>query len=143
MHCAELANTTLISKTNEYGSKATSDGKTFKDTAPSPKFSSRSTPSSQKVGPYDLSCIWENLSKKSLSTHSLDIMLVSWRKRTSKQCHTYIKKWTEFCSNRGIRYQEASLGVDIEFLASMYKSGIGYSAINTARSALSTVMVNM
>ena len=55
MRCAELANTTLVYKTNENGGKSTSDGKTFKNTAPSPKFSRRGTPSSQKVGPYDLS----------------------------------------------------------------------------------------
>ena len=93
--CAELANTT-----NGNGSKTTSDGKTFKDTSSSHTFSRRGTPSSQKVGPYDLSCIRENVTKKSLSTDSQDIILASWRKGTSKEYHTYIKKWTEFCSNR-------------------------------------------
>ena len=82
MRCEELANTILVSKTNENGSKTTSDGKTFKDTALPPKFSRRGTPSSQKVGPYDLSCIWENLTKRSLSTDSQDIILASWRKGT-------------------------------------------------------------
>ena len=53
--------------------------------------------SSQKVGPYDLYCIRENLTKKSLFTDSQDIILASWKKGTSKQYHTYIKKWTEFC----------------------------------------------
>ena len=143
MCCAELANTTLVSKTNENGSKTTSDGKTFEDASPSPKFSRRGTPPSQKIGPYDLSCIRENLTKKSLSTDSQDIILASWRKGTSKQYHTYIKKRTEFCSSRGIHYQEASIEVGIEFLTSLYKSGIEYSAINTARSALLIIMLEI
>ena len=63
MCCAQLTNTALVSKPNENGSKTTSNGKTFEDASPSPKFSRRGTPSSQKVGPYDLSCIRENLPK--------------------------------------------------------------------------------
>ena len=143
MCCAELANTNLVSKTNENGIKTTSGGKTFKGTAPFPKFSRRGTLSSQKVGPYGLSCTRETLTKKSLSADSQNIILASWRKRTSKQYHTCIKKWTEFCSGRGIHYQGASIEVGIKFLTSLYKSGIGYSAKNTAWSALSAIMVEI
>ena len=92
MCCAELANTTLVSKTIENGSKTTSDGKTSKDTSPSLKFSRRVTHSSQKVGSYDLSCIQESLIKKSLSTDSQDIILASFIEERNLKTVPYLNQ---------------------------------------------------
>lgn len=45
-----------------------------------------------------------------------------------------------FCSSRGINPISASLKDGLEFLHDRYENGLSYSAINTARSALSTII---
>ena len=45
-----------------------------------------------------------------------------------------------FCTSRNINKFNASIENGIDFLASLYEKGLGYSAINTARSALSSVL---
>ena len=45
-----------------------------------------------------------------------------------------------FCSSRSINPNSASLGDGLEFLHDQYENGLSYSAINTARSALSTII---
>ena len=50
----------------------------------------------------------------------------------------YIKKWTKFCAERQAD-QFLPLVVDVlDFLTELYEKGLTYSAINTARSALSS-----
>ena len=45
-----------------------------------------------------------------------------------------------FCQDNGINIERASIQHGLEFLTFLYKQGLGYSAINTARSALSAVI---
>ena len=45
-----------------------------------------------------------------------------------------------FCRSRGINPISASLENGLEFLHQQYENGLSYSGINTARSALSTVI---
>ena len=66
--------------------------------------------------------------------------MASWRSGTGKQYHSYLERWEKFCSQNAIVENEASVENGIEFLASLYKDGLGYSAINTARSALSSAL---
>jgi len=56
-----------------------------------------------------------------------------------KQYATYLQKWQYYCSSRDIDSLHPSVEDGINFLAELYDAGIGYSAINTARSALSSV----
>ena len=48
-------------------------------------------------------------------------------------------KWEQYCSERKINPFSATIEHGINFLAELYQTGIGYSALNTARCALSTV----
>ena len=66
--------------------------------------------------------------------------MASWRASTGKQYHIYLSRWEEFCKSRNINRFSASIENGIDFLASLYEKGLGYSAINTARSALSSVL---
>ena len=49
------------------------------------------------------------------------------------------QKWFVYCSKRKINQFEASLANVIEFLSILFEKGLGYSSINTARSALSVL----
>ena len=68
--------------------------------------------------------------------------MASWRSGTTKQYQTYLSKWQEFCNEHELDTFEPGIENAIEFLVTLYSSGLGYSAINTARSALSTLLVS-
>ena len=80
--------------------------------------------------------------RQGLSKSAIDIIVASWRAATTKQYHTYIKQWKEFCAARNISYLQSKVETVVEFLSELYYGKhLGYSAINTARSALSSFLV--
>ena len=91
--------------------------------------------------PHGLSLIWESLDRYALSSKAKDIVVASWRSGTTKQYQTYLRKWQDYCEERSLDSFEPGVENAIEFLVSLYISGLGYSAINTARSALATIIV--
>ena len=64
----------------------------------------------------------------------------SWRPSTQKQYGPYIRQWMEFCSKRSENNSSPNLGTVIEFLTSLFDRNLGYSVVNTARSALSCIL---
>lgn len=67
--------------------------------------------------------------------------MVSWCSGTSKQYQTYLKRWKKYCQSKRLGKFEATVENGIYFLATLFSAGLGYRAINTARSALSSVLV--
>ena len=61
-------------------------------------------------------------------------------KGTKRQYRTYIEQWKKFCKEQNTDMQIASTAEEIEFLFLLYEKGLGYSAINTARSMLSEIL---
>ena len=57
--------------------------------------------------------------------------MASWRTGTTKQYEVYLKRWEQFCQSQGINRFDASVENGIDFLATLFTSGLGYSAINT------------
>ena len=51
------------------------------------------------------------------------------------------KKWMEYCSKRKIDPISPPVASVINFLAELYHKGLSYSALNTARSTLASVIV--
>ena len=82
------------------------------------------------------------LNGKGLLTTPTTVMEQSWRPGTIKQYAIYLQKWKRFCSSRGVDPICPCLEGGINFLAELYDSGIGYSAINTARSAVSSIVTS-
>ncbi|XP_061166546.1 uncharacterized protein LOC133191815 [Saccostrea echinata] len=78
--------------------------------------------------------IRENLRQQNISEDIADILLSSWRKSTQQQYRTYFHKWMLFCERKSISPFQASVNPVLEFLLELYKSGLGYSAVNTAKS---------
>ena len=66
--------------------------------------------------------------------------MASWRAGTAKQYQSYLLRWETYCKDRHINQFKATVENGIDFLATLYQNGLGYSAINTARSALSSVL---
>ena len=104
------------------------------------KPTNRNSPSVQKVEPSRLSLVGEKLNRFDLSDPAKDIILASWRSGTSKQYKSYLDRWKSYCSDHEIDMFNPGLENAIEFLTQLFSSGIGYSAINTARSALPSII---
>jgi hypothetical protein len=79
-------------------------------------------------------------STEGISEGASEIIMQSWRQGTQKQYRTYLQRWEMFCGSRGINPVCATVGNGIEFLFTEYQRGLSYSALNTIRSALSTVI---
>ena len=71
-----------------------------------------------------------------LSSKAAEQVRQSWRKSTRKQYNPYIKQWELYCSERQVDRISAPIECGVNFLSDLYQTGIGYSALNTARSAL-------
>lgn len=58
-----------------------------------------------------------------------------------KQYGTYLKCWRQYCDDKDIDLFQPGVHNGVEFLVSLSKTGLGYSAVNTACSALSSLLI--
>ena len=61
-----------------------------------------------------------------------------WRDSTKRQYWSYVQIWLHFCVEKHVNPMSPSVSVVLDYLASLFHAGIGYSGHNTARSALSS-----
>lgn len=64
----------------------------------------------------------------------------SWRDSTSKQYSVYLRNWQDFALQNNVDVWNPDISYILEFFVTLLDKGCGYSTINTARSALSTVI---
>ena len=81
----------------------------------------------------------DKIKQLGLSKKALNIIMKSWRIKTRRQYDTYLVKFTAFCKKRKMDPLVPNTNTAIEFLTDLFEKGCGYSALNTARSALSTL----
>ena len=78
-----------------------------------------------QIEPIRLSLIREGLNKYDLSPGAKDVLMASWREGTSKQYQTYLGRWQQYCRDKNIDVFQPGITNGIEFLVSLYKSGLG------------------
>lgn len=83
--------------------------------------------------------IRRSLQESEISPDIVDIIMHSWRDSTQKQYKVYITKWLQFCSERKIDPLHPTVTAVLSFLHCLFKSGLSYSALNIARSAVSNI----
>ena len=86
-----------------------------------------------------MSCVRQQLTTLGISSKSTDIIMASWREGTKSQYQIYIKKWAQFCSTTACDFFNPPIPKVMDFLSDLFYSGLSYSAINSARSALSAL----
>ena len=64
----------------------------------------------------------------------------AWRPSTKKTYTTYLRQWGVFCIRKGVSVLKPSLQQVCSFLKELSLRGLGYGALNTARSALATFL---
>ncbi len=84
-------------------------------------------------------CVREQLAQLGFPPTSIDIIMASWRKGTKSQNQTYLKKWSQFCTTTNCDFFKPQISQVTVFLTDLFHSGLSYSAINSARSALSAL----
>ena len=77
---------------------------------------------------------------KSLSRYALEILSASWRVETGKRYNSHVERFVKFCRERYTDPIQATTEMGIEFLTEYFKTGVGYSSVNSARSALSSII---
>ncbi|CAG2218782.1 unnamed protein product [Mytilus edulis] len=80
----------------------------------------------------------EKLCERGLSKDAANIIIGSWRESTQKQYGSYIQKWMLFCNEEKINQFNPSINNVLKFLFNLFENGLGYSALNTAKSAVSS-----
>ena len=136
-----MASPRLVSQNSGDAETGTNLPQSTKGPTPVTKSSRGSTPNLAQTEPPNLSLIRESLAKYNLSSSAKDVLMASWREGTSKQYHTYLKRWRQYCDDKDIDLFQPGAHNGVEFLVSLYKAGVGYSAVNTARSALSSLLI--
>ena len=112
MCVAKLVDTTVVPKSNANGHEIAGQTKSMQDPAVSAKPTGTDTSLAQKAGSLSMPLVRKTLNNRNLSSAAKEIIMASCRRVEN--------------------------GIDV--LASLYKDGLGYSAINTTRSALSSVL---
>ena len=64
----------------------------------------------------------------------------AWTEGSKSTYQNYINKWAEFCKVRNLNQFKSTIQDGADFLVELYETGVGYSVINTARSALSAYL---
>ena len=82
----------------------------------------------------------EEICRSGLSEDSANVIIDSWHPATRKQYGAYLHKWLSFCREEQIDQFSPSINCVIMFLTQLFKGGLGYSGINTAKSAVSSVV---
>ena len=101
----------------------------------------RSAPSLQQTKSFGLSYFRESLRRCNISGKGAEIILAAWRPSTQRQYSVYLSKWVAFCGKRHCDTFQSSIPQIIEFLTGLYQDGFSYSAINSARSMLSSILI--
>lgn len=87
-----------------------------------------------------MSLLMQSVANQGVPEGAAALILESWSEGTRKQYNNVLKKWESFCGKEEINVLQTSVDKVLLFLSELFDSGVGFSAINTARSALSAIL---
>ena len=85
--------------------------------------------------------IRKTLRKQHIPQRTANNILCAWKPGTHKQYATYIGRWHQFCLRRKVDCLQPNVRIVLDFLTTLYEDGLSYSVINTARCALSQIII--
>jgi len=74
-----------------------------------------------------------------LSEAAKELLLASWRNKTSKSYDSHFKKWLGWCTERGLDPVSGPISDVANFLADLHAQGYQTNSLNAYRSAISSV----
>ena len=129
----------LVSKTIENVSSSSNSIRTQGKHSKSTRSSKENTSTNPKNETNGLRLVRQKFKQQGLKNNVIDTLMESWRERTKKQYKVYLEKWIRFCNRERLNALERDVNKVLEFLQYMYRKQYSFSALNTARSALSCV----
>jgi hypothetical protein len=88
-----------------------------------------------------LQSIRESIRQRKISETATNIIMQSWTGTTQKQYKHYIELWSSFCCGQQTDPCDPPVGKFLDFLVTLYDKGYKYSTLNTARSAVSAIVI--
>ena len=67
-------------------------------------------------------------------------MLNAWRIKTRTTYNTPLRRWRTFCVEKGCNVYQPPISLVLDFIQKEFDRGLGYSALNVSRSALSGIL---
>ena len=84
--------------------------------------------------------LWQSYVEQGIPETAAQVMVNAKRTSTQKQYDSYLKAWFDFCAQHQRDPFELDVPFGISFLEQL-RHNVGYSALNTARSALSSILI--
>ena len=81
----------------------------------------------------------QHYTDKKLSLEASDLLLSSWRQKTSQSYDSLSKKWISWCTERQCDPVSGLIEDMVNFLAHLYKEGYQYRSLNAYRSAIASM----
>ena len=120
--------------TSDAGQRTTSNPtSTEGNPASMPEQPSRHHTSISRVG-----CLRDRCQSSHLSEAATDLVLSSWRQKSSKSYNSSFNKWACWCEERDRNPISGPISDVANFLAELFQQGYQYSSINVYRSSIST-----
>ena len=135
-----MANTALVPSGKETDAENTNNTECQSECAATAEQARDEASSIQKATDDCLPLVCQGLSSTNSSKDAQKIILSSWRPGTQKQYQPYSKRWNTYCTENKVSVLCPKVEQVIEFLTMSYRNGLGYSAINTGRSSLSSII---
>ena len=97
-----MANSDIVTKTNESTNSSTNTITKNKDDTDPPKQSGSNTSTVSTSRANNLPLVWKSLEEQGISAGASNIIVQSWRQGTAKQYRSYLQKWELYCNKRKI-----------------------------------------
>ena len=134
-----MAYTGVVCKTLTASHRATKVITQREETTPS-SFRSQQISSVVEENEFDsMSLVRGILQERGLPEGTQEVIFQSWRPGTRKQYDTYIRKWIAYCSRGDVNPSKPPINAIMNFLTELHNNGLGYSGLNTAKSAISSI----
>ncbi|XP_072015819.1 uncharacterized protein [Amphiura filiformis] len=143
-HCSStnVENTTVVSSVSRHVDKTPCPPAAEGQSLDISSQQGQSASVTEETSPDSRTVLGKAYRKAKLSERATKIMLSSWKPNTHKQYSVYIRQLHSFCSQRQVNCVKPPIDAVVDFLAMLYyDKGLSYSAINTARSALSQFII--
>ena len=100
---------------------------------------SQSQPTRHNTATSHVDYLKERYRSKCLSGEALQLLLASWRPKSSKTYYSLFTKWASWSNERGSDPVSGDIGEVVNFLAYLFNEGYQYRCLNSDRSAISSV----
>ena len=98
------------------------------------------TPSTQKISATCMQSVGDRFRSQGLSEDATEFVMSPWRESTQQMYDVCIRQWVQYAREMKVDQFSLPLTTAIHFLAQLAKRDLCYSAVCTARSALSSYL---